>query len=444
MYHIGQWPNKLYLNRQLTEEEYREQLKPFSYDQLVDNSHNRFWSRTNEFLTTIKMNSSYLEVVDRFHATRGSLTHEGLLFLGLGLFTTIIMVSALVDKWPVSNEALFYWVILTTGMLGMFYGFAYALFRNELFALTHNPIRFDRRNRMVYAFLCNKEMVSAPWDDIFFCVVQSNNGLGSVVADIYGHILDDDGVTVLATFALGHRAWNPDSLRSYWNFINHYMEKGPEGLVGQVKYYLPIADRKEPLVWALNSLISMLGPLGFFSFFPLMMINLGARCLVTATSKIPVWPDWVEEKCQIEPDDPFIRDASMNPPVHAFSNLEKAQEIVAMAADAAKIAAAKSPAVVMQGISRQEKNKIARRNKIEIAKRPKKGSTQKTAIKAATGQSAVVKTVTDNPMNVHLRNDENLNTGKMSILKVIGIIFGVIFGIIFTAYFLIAIYYIKM
>ena len=26
------------------------------------------------------------------------------------------------------------------------------------------------------------------------------------------------------------------------------------------------------------------------------------------TSKIPQWPQWVEDECRIEPDDPWVRD----------------------------------------------------------------------------------------------------------------------------------------
>jgi hypothetical protein len=32
------------------------------------------------------------------------------------------------------------------------------------------------------------------------------------------------------------------------------------------------------------------------------------------TSKIPQWPQWVEEECAITPDDPFVKDHSTNAP----------------------------------------------------------------------------------------------------------------------------------
>jgi hypothetical protein len=38
------------------------------------------------------------------------------------------------------------------------------------------------------------------------------------------------------------------------------------------------------------------------------------RWLSMRTSKIPQWPQWVEDECQIEPNDPFVKDRSTNAP----------------------------------------------------------------------------------------------------------------------------------
>ena len=65
----------------------RQKLKPYKYKNKPDASH-----KANEFLTTIKMNSSYLELVDRCFCLRGSLTSIGFVFLGLALFMIILSV----------------------------------------------------------------------------------------------------------------------------------------------------------------------------------------------------------------------------------------------------------------------------------------------------------------------------------------------------------------
>ena len=136
--------------------------------------------------------------------------------------------------------------------------------------------------------------------------------------------MDEDGVTVKATFSLGYVDDMGGRLDRYWYFIRIYMEEGPEKLVNKFRFCLPIADRKEPLAWGINNYINKVGPL-FYLMFPLMAVTILGRFLAMHTSRIPVWPDWVEEKCRIDPNDRYVRDASTNPPVCAFTNLHQVQ-----------------------------------------------------------------------------------------------------------------------
>ena len=304
---IGRYP-KFKINRKLNNAEYENRLKPYKYYQ-GDPPNPIF-----EYLTTIKINSSFLELTDRCLSQRGTFTFIGLCFLGFGLgFTIGLMVVTI--RIPILEVILIFMM-----PFAMCYGSAYILLKSEWFNFTHNPIRFDRRNRMVYAFLYNKEVVAAPWDEIFFCMGAGNH-IGGAELDIRGHIMAEDGVTVKATFALGYRTHSKYELENYWNFINHYMEKGPEELVPNMALYLPIADRKETPGWSFNHYLDVFGYIGF----PFVFIFWPCRLLAMATCKVPVWPDWVEEKCQVEPDDPFARDASLNPPIEPFTSLYSMQ-----------------------------------------------------------------------------------------------------------------------
>ena len=306
MEQIGRMP-KFKVNRELTDEERESQFKPYTYNQ-GDPPQSAF-----EYLTTIKINSSFLELTDRCFFSRGTLTMVGLTFLGFGLAITIALMVITI------NIPMITLILGLTLPFAMCYGSAYLFLAGELYNLTHNPIRFDRRNRMVYAFLYNQEMVAAPWDEVFFCI-GGDSYLGMAELDIQGHIMADDGVTVKATFSLGYQTSNKYELQDYWNFINHYMEKGPKELVPNIALYLPIADHKEPSAWAFNH--ALLGGSGYI-LFPLTVIIWLCRLLAMGTSTVPVWPDWVEEKCQIDPDDPYARDDSLNPPIEYFTNLEK-------------------------------------------------------------------------------------------------------------------------
>jgi len=50
--------------------------------------------------------------------------------------------------------------------------------------------------------------------------------------------------------------------------------------------------------------------LGQVFFFPESLF----RWIVMRTSKIPQWPQWVEDECVISPDDPWVYDGDHPPP----------------------------------------------------------------------------------------------------------------------------------
>ena len=311
---MGRFP-KFKVNRKLTEAECNTHL---NQDTPVDNQvHFQFSANScAEFMTTIKMNSSYLEVVDRLYVRRGTYMFGGAVFLWLALFVTALAIVI-----P-NNSPMIYYVPLVGTVLSVTYGLAYFFLKQEMFNWTHNPIRFDRRNRMVYAFLYHKKMVvTVPWEKVVFCL-GSNKDYKHEEFDIRGHVMADDGqggVNVIATFALGHITNDRYELIRYWDFICIYMGRGPEELVDTFRFCLPIADRKEPLVWGINNDIRQLGPL-FYVMFPISVLCVVGRFLAMLTSRIPVWPDWVEEHCHIDPNDPYVRDASTNPPVYPFTD----------------------------------------------------------------------------------------------------------------------------
>ena len=307
----GRFP-KFKVDRVLTEYE-RDDTHLKQGTLTTDPSH--FQSSANqcaEFMTTIKMNSSYLEVVDRLYTRRGTWAYGGMIFLGLGIFTICLAIKV-PDKTP-----LIAFIALEAMLLIPLFGLTYFFLKQEWFNLTHNPIRFDRRNRMVYAFLYNKEVVAVPWDDVFFCLGSSNDRSFSEF-DIRGHIMSNNQTIIRETFALGHLTSETNELDRYWDFISIYMDQGPETLVDSFRFCLPIADRKEPLVWGINNYIRKLSPF-FYIMFPIMVMVIIGRFLAMHTSRTPVWPKWVEDKCKIDPNDPFVRDASQNPPVYPFTN----------------------------------------------------------------------------------------------------------------------------
>jgi len=59
----------------------------------------------------------------------------------------------------------------------------------------------------------------------------------------------------------------------------------------------------EVLTLSLNGML-LLQILMQVLFFPMSLF----RWIVMRTSKIPQWPQWVEDECRIEPGDPWERD----------------------------------------------------------------------------------------------------------------------------------------
>ncbi len=44
-------------------------------------------------------------------------------------------------------------------------------------------------------------------------------------------------------------------------------------------------------------------------FIPIFLPLSLARWFAMHTSRIPQWPEWVEQECAIDPNDPYVRDS---------------------------------------------------------------------------------------------------------------------------------------
>ena len=290
--------------------------RPLSDDEIRDHLPQNMASYSDPWfaLTVIRMNSTFLECVDKFYSIRGCLT-VALFFVACYILGTLRMFfSELIDLPNVPDdefsEAVMLLIFAFFVLIIPFSAFLVYGSRFELFRYTHYPLRFNRKTRMVHVFRPNGSVLSVPWDKIYFTLAVHGFDYWEVV----GHILAEDGKTILDTFPLSIR----ETRRSYdtkrpalcqqWEFIRRYMEEGPEKLVDQVGIVHPIDKQKEAYITGFDRLFALVPPLGWIITFPTLFVCTLGRWIAMRTCKLPRWPQYVEDESAIEKNDPYIRD----------------------------------------------------------------------------------------------------------------------------------------
>lgn len=317
---VGKFP----INRPLTDADRQYQLR----------QHIRLDIETHDQHAVIRLNSTFLETVDKWYAWKGFTTAFAITLLLL--FVPGYSMAAFEDLLKLldiaSTELDTQSLIMSLLFMGTFAGLIcwgmLTLLRKESFFCTHYPIRYNRKTGMVHYFRPDGEIRSVPWRDVFFTVVSGSNLWG-----IRGHILADDKLTVVDTFGVGdagsirsHVA-DPatgqyeyaDRVRAHWEFIRRYMEEGPAEASQLVRFCVPVSDRKETRAAAFHRAFATFGV--SFNIFHIVMapfcfwLFLG-RLIAIATSKIPQWPAEINAACAIEPNDPYaIRGNAQSEPI---------------------------------------------------------------------------------------------------------------------------------
>ncbi|RBC36080.1 hypothetical protein BRN01_20125, partial [Xanthomonas oryzae pv. oryzae] len=179
-------------------------------------------------LGLIKINSSYIDWIDRRFLYRGMLNTSFVLigvvgFIGISLFLgfqSFFGGFTEIAKWCL--RFLVFFALLCGTVL------YWVLPRYEFFKFIYYPIRFNRKTRKIYVFREKRDggLLIVPWDKVFFHIGRGNDM--KFLRDIRGEILDGD--IVKDTFALGHCAERDEPVKEMWEFIRRYMEEGPEAV----------------------------------------------------------------------------------------------------------------------------------------------------------------------------------------------------------------------
>ncbi|MCU6324392.1 DUF6708 domain-containing protein [Enterobacter quasiroggenkampii] len=291
------------INRPLTKEEKNNQFKQGKYRKVKA-------LYCGE--SVIHMNSTYLEIVDKFYKNKGVDSLWGLMifvgFIGILLYVIFRGVTDLIAIHGLGKFSLACLMVLPFIAFGGYFVF------KEWFKWTHYPIRFNRRNGMVYVFRTNGTVLCAPWKEIFFTQEKEPGPLREWC--IRGHILDKDGEMVLETFSLGI-CGAKGLLPGYWEFIRCYMEEDLTSELADIIIVCPpIEKRREGFVFGFQNLIYMYSRMEWISLIwmlPMSMVGSIARYIASQTSKIPQWPQEVLDACKPDVDDSVNVSADNNP-----------------------------------------------------------------------------------------------------------------------------------
>ena len=294
---------KFKVNRPLTEEEQAYQLK----------QDKRLNVEPLNQLSAIRMNSTYLEMVDKYYGWKGYLTLGAFVVLCFCIWALSSTAAIIIGRFNAgtSEERLEDLLVLTFASLMLLPLFIAGtwMFLKETFAYTHYPIRINRKNGKIYVFRLDGTILSMPWRDVFF-TVGKGRPRGSY-DDIRGHVLDADGVTIKETFALSHFSKKDDpDLMQFWEYVRRYEEDGPAKLIPKIEHVIEISHKRETFWNGFHRLMAEMAPIPVIAYLtaPFWFIVAMFRYLAMRTSKIPQWPQWVEEECQVDANDPYQRD----------------------------------------------------------------------------------------------------------------------------------------
>lgn len=299
----GMGPKGFLVNRPLNDDERNHHLdikRPAS-------------SRVHYDVSLIRLNSTYVEYVDKWYAMRGFVAMAGALVFAIMLYLGVVSIYELVVRGHFENIVL---LLLAATMLWWTGKF----FLSDAFTYTHYPIRLNRKNRQVYAFRRDGTVFKAGWDELYWTIYNTKLGLGGGDLNVMGHLLEENGRTIKESIGLSLvDAGEPgrQNLLQFFEFIRRYMEDGPGTVLDALKptplIMLPsIHQKKESWFFGWEHLTGGMKGLPFLQvlFQPFLLPISLFRWVVMRTSKIPQWPQWVEDECAVDPADPWIREAS--------------------------------------------------------------------------------------------------------------------------------------
>ncbi|WP_152985255.1 DUF6708 domain-containing protein [Stenotrophomonas beteli] len=260
-----------------------------------------------EHACLVRFNSTSIDLIDRRFRLRGMVSTTVVLLGTLGLFLfgffllfTLVIPNLEGDVWDWVMYAMV--AVCVVGAPALFWRIT---LRYEFFTYVWYPTRFNRRNRTVYFFTGGKEgAVSVPWDQAVFYIGRGTRE--EFLRDLRCSVIEDH--VVKRTFAVGHYFDDELKVRGIWEFVRRYMEDGPAEVADTIGGRQMSLSVVPSLRNCYLFVVASLGPAmvsARFILMPLLLPLVFCRWLVLQSCRMPVWPQWVEEACAVDADDPL-------------------------------------------------------------------------------------------------------------------------------------------
>jgi hypothetical protein len=252
-----------------------------------------------------RMDETILDVCDASYQQLG----WGIMAFLIGMPGAIYGAAFCVKATSLGEIVWAFWALFAGFcMLGVL---SLVLLCRDCFGYRHKTVRFNRKNRMVYAFRHNSPggVVAAPWDRAFFFPHRqpSVSILGGAPTVMRCYVLADDGKTVKDTFSFGLRVVNGDDEDGAWGknvleavlsnfeFIRQFMEEGPTNL--SVKRYMPEGPSLKAsfTIWfdGFREVGMIARALTIVAAVPMVFMSI-FHYIAQLSSREPVWPEDVQ------------------------------------------------------------------------------------------------------------------------------------------------------
>lgn len=258
----------------------------------------------------VALNSTYIEWIDRRFRARGSGSTFGSLLLSLGLIAAAATFVSIGLQHISDTDALLTAAAGATIFVFFAWFFYHIQWGIDFFQKVYYPIRFNRKNRMIYVYRDKRDggLLQVPWDKVFFHV--GYGMMNPTFCDIRGEVMEDD--VVKDTFALGpyYPGRHTDGVHQAWAFICRYMEGGPEAVGPDPRDRYIENSLHGTWMDCITVMHTNYPPdvnvLTFLIGWPMIVVTTVTRWLVFKSCSMPRWPEDIEAACKPDSNDPNV------------------------------------------------------------------------------------------------------------------------------------------